>query len=116
MGSEPDPAWRRETSARLLGARHHANEHAPAVQAGHLQSFHSGAPERLALEDADRNQLKNWTGAVILLAPARDLSSLGLMTKPAKFIPVRVRIAGTMRSRPARGSEPRHRPQRRGHG
>lgn len=42
-------------------ARWHANEHAPAVQAGHLQSFHSGAPERLALEDADQNQLKNWT-------------------------------------------------------
>jgi hypothetical protein len=31
------------------------------VQAGHLESFRSGAPERLALEDADRNQLKNWT-------------------------------------------------------
>lgn len=38
-------------------ARRHANEHVPAVQAGHLESFH-GAAERLALEDADQNQLK----------------------------------------------------------
>jgi hypothetical protein len=42
-------------------ARRHADEHHPAVQAGHLTSFKSGAEERLALEDADRNQLKNWT-------------------------------------------------------
>jgi hypothetical protein len=42
-------------------ARAHAEEHEPAVQAGHLSSFHSGAIERLALEDADYNQAKNWT-------------------------------------------------------
>ncbi len=42
-------------------ARRHGHEHAPAVQIGHLVSFHSGAPERLALEDADQNQFKNWT-------------------------------------------------------
>jgi hypothetical protein len=31
------------------------------VHAGHLTSFKSGAEERLALEDADRNQFENWT-------------------------------------------------------
>jgi Bacterial toxin 5 len=50
-----------DPALRTWRARRHANEHAPAVQAGHLQSFHSGAPERLALEDADQNQMKNWT-------------------------------------------------------
>ena len=34
----------------------------PAVQAGHLESRHSGAPERLAVEDAEYNQKASWRG------------------------------------------------------
>jgi hypothetical protein len=34
----------------------------PAVQVGHLVSAHSGAPERLALEDAEYNQKASWRG------------------------------------------------------
>ena len=32
------------------------------MQAGHLVSFHSGAPEALALEDSFFNQASNWKG------------------------------------------------------
>lgn len=42
------------------GRRHAMNT--PTVQAGHRVSKHSGAPERLAIEDADFNQLSNWVG------------------------------------------------------
>ena len=42
------------------GRRHSMDT--PAVQAGHRVSKHSGAPEFLAIEDADLNQLTNWTG------------------------------------------------------
>ena len=34
----------------------------PTVQAGHLTSLHSGARERLAIEDSLFNQLSNWRG------------------------------------------------------
>ncbi len=42
-------------------SRTHLSE-LPTVQAGHLTSFHSGAPEALALEDSFFNQLTNWRG------------------------------------------------------
>jgi hypothetical protein len=42
-------------------ARTHLSE-LPTVQAGHLTSFHSGAPEALALEDSFFNQVSNWKG------------------------------------------------------
>jgi RHS repeat-associated protein len=42
-------------------ARSHLSE-LPTVQAGHLVSFHSGAAEALALEDAFFNQVSNWKG------------------------------------------------------
>ncbi len=42
-------------------SRTHLSE-LPTVQAGHLISFHSGAPEALALEDSFFNQVSNWKG------------------------------------------------------
>jgi hypothetical protein len=42
--------------------RRHGSEDSPSVQAGHGTSFHSGAPERLFIEDADFNQRSNWNG------------------------------------------------------
>ncbi|WP_046863589.1 polymorphic toxin type 5 domain-containing protein [Microvirga massiliensis] len=47
--------------ARHGSRRKNSKEDDVAVQAGHLISFKSGAPERLALEDADYNQEKNYT-------------------------------------------------------
>jgi hypothetical protein len=46
---------------RWWQATRHGTE-VPAVQIGHLESLHSGAAERLGLEDADFNQLSNWKG------------------------------------------------------
>jgi len=40
--------------------RHGKDDH--SVQIGHLESYHSGAKERLCLEDADFNQVSNWKG------------------------------------------------------
>lgn len=34
----------------------------PSFQVGHAESLHGGAAERLFIEDADFNQLSNWTG------------------------------------------------------
>jgi hypothetical protein len=45
---------------RWLATRHGKEE--PSVQIGHLESLHSGAHERLCLEDADFNQMSNWRG------------------------------------------------------
>ena len=50
---DPNTRWWRAT-------RHGLRE--PSVQIGHLESYHSGAHERLCLEDADFNQMSNWKG------------------------------------------------------
>ena len=50
---DPNTRWWRAT-------RHGMNE--PSVQIGHLESYHSEAPERLCLEDSDFNQMSNWKG------------------------------------------------------
>lgn len=47
-------------SGKWLGRSH--LDDLPAVQAGHLTSRHSGAPESLAIEDADFNQRASWRG------------------------------------------------------
>ena len=55
---------RQDWLARHGSRRAGASEHLPAVQAGHLVSFHSLADvanERFALEDADFNQEKNYS-------------------------------------------------------
>jgi hypothetical protein len=49
-----------DAAAKWLG-RIHGRE-VPSVQAGHVTSRHSGLEERLAIEDADQNQLTNWVG------------------------------------------------------
>lgn len=46
--------------SRLGSRRQNSRDDIAAVQPGHLTSFRSGAPERLALEDADFNQEKNY--------------------------------------------------------
>ncbi len=43
-------------------ARRVHGQDAPSFQVGHAQSLHGGAAERLFIEDADFNQLSNWTG------------------------------------------------------
>jgi hypothetical protein len=50
-----------DRSQRKWVARRHLDD-APGVQAGHLESRHGGAPERLAIQDASDNQLANWVG------------------------------------------------------
>lgn len=50
-----DPVTRRWKATR------HGSD-VPSVQIGHLESLHSGAKERLCLEDADFNQISNWKG------------------------------------------------------
>lgn len=42
--------------------RSHLDYDSPSVQAGHVTSRHSGAQERLALEDAFKNQRASWRG------------------------------------------------------
>lgn len=42
--------------------RSHLDEEVPSMQVGHGTSLHSGAEERLYLEDALFNQLSNWLG------------------------------------------------------
>jgi RHS repeat-associated protein len=59
-------------------ARSHLSEE-PGVQAGHLTSRHSGAPERFALEDAFMNQVSNWRGetqGAIFRKPAVDIEGV----------------------------------------
>ena len=43
-------------------ARRVHGHNAPSFQVGHAESLHGGAAERLFVEDADFNQLSNWTG------------------------------------------------------
>lgn len=43
-------------------ARRVHGQDAPSFQVGHATSLHSGAAERLFVEDADFNQLSNWRG------------------------------------------------------
>jgi hypothetical protein len=64
--------WTKQNWISRYGSRRKgSSEHAPGVQPGHLTSFHAGEPERLALEDADFNQEKNyqvetrWRGGIV---------------------------------------------------
>ena len=50
-----------DPKTRNWRGRSHLSEE-PSVQAGHLTSRHSGAPERFAVEDAFFNQVSNWKG------------------------------------------------------
>jgi hypothetical protein len=57
-------------------ARSHLSE-LPTVQAGHLVSRHSGAPERYGLQDSWRNQQQNWRGETQGAVFTRDAVDVG---------------------------------------
>lgn len=60
----------------------------PAVQAGHLTSRHSGAPERFALEDAFFNQVSNWRGetqGAIFFKRAVEIEGVPVETRTAQL-------------------------------
>jgi putative RNase toxin 5 of polymorphic toxin system len=79
-----------------LGSRHRdafRNEHFPAVQAGHLVSFHDlddVANERLALQDADFNQEQNYSVEThgrrgIVISPAIEIGGVPVELRTARM-------------------------------
>jgi RHS repeat-associated protein len=59
----------------------------PTVQAGHMTSRHSGAPERFALEDSFFNQVSNWRGetqGAIFRKPAVEIGGVPVDARTAE--------------------------------
>jgi hypothetical protein len=68
-------------------SRTHLSEE-PTVQAGHGTSFHSGAPEALALEDSFFNQVSNWKGerhGVVFEKPMVEIGELPVELRTAEM-------------------------------
>ena len=85
--ADPDHLLRKlvDPQTKDWWARSHLSE-LPGVQAGHLTSRHSGAPERFALEDPFYNQVSNWKGetqGAIFNKPAVDIGGVPVERRTA---------------------------------